>query len=179
MNWATWAWNKLPFQAILERELLLGTRTTHHQDGITIYIDPAEGPFDAVYERIAAARRLLDRIDPARSRRVRTLLPRILVMKGVPTHFRPGTQTCCIERMFLDTASDALVACYLVHEAAHARLCRLGIDATPRSLARIEAVCIRDQIAFLQRLPRDEYPRTDRLIEWLASYAAAGLSSSR
>jgi hypothetical protein len=40
-------------------------------------------------------------------------------------------------------------------------------------------VCIRDEIAFLKRLPRDEYPGTDRLIEYLANLAAEGVRENR
>jgi hypothetical protein len=109
---------------------------------------------------------------------MRTLLPNIMVKAGIPTQFWAGTQTCVVDRNFLDTASDAYLACALVHEAVHARLRRRGIGSTPHSAGRVEAVCIRDQIAFLRLLPRDEYPGTDRLIEYLANVAAAGVRAS-
>jgi hypothetical protein len=178
MNWATWVIGTPSLHAILER-FLFRIYHEHVQDGITIYADKADGPVDQVHERIAAAFRLIDRLDPARARRMRTLLPNIMVLARVPTQFWAGTKTCVVDRNFLDTASDAYLACALVHEAAHARLRRRGIGSTPRSVGRVEAVCIRDEIAFLKRLPRDEYPGTDRLIEYLANLAAAGVRENR
>jgi hypothetical protein len=177
MKWTTWLWNKPSFHSLLER-FLFKIYTPCEQDGITIYADPADGPVEQAYEWIASARRLLRRVDPARSRRVESLLRNIVVKEGVPTQYWRATQTCCVERKALETSSDALIASYLVHEAAHARLCRHGIDSTPRSTGRVEAVCIRDQIGFLNRLPRDRYPTADRLIEYYANVAARGLEAN-
>jgi hypothetical protein len=177
MNWATWLLNAPSFHSLLER-FLFKIYTPCEQDGITLYADPADGPVEQAYEWIASARRLLRRVDPARSRRVESLLRNIVVKEGVPTQYWHATQTCCVERKMLETASDALIASYLVHEAAHARLHRRGIETTPRSTARVEAACIRDQIGFLNRLPRDQYPTTDRLIEYYANVAARGLEAN-
>jgi hypothetical protein len=178
VKWATWALCPPRVHAVLER-MIFGLYPQYQQDGITIYADPKEGPVEQVYAYIVSARQLIERLDPARARRVRTFLPNIFVKEWIPTQYWPGTQTCCIQRKFLVSHSDASVACMLVHEAAHGRLHRRGIHASPRSLGRIEAACIRDQIGFLKLLPRDEYPTTDRLIEWLENHAAAGLGVNR
>lgn len=176
MDWVVWALKTAfsPIHAVLLRMVLLMPES-REQDGIMIHADPNDGSFERVYERIAEARRLLERIDPARSRRVRELLGHILVRPNAWSAFFAGTDTCLLDRDLLESRSDAYIASVLVHEATHARLDRRGIAYTPRSRGRIEATCIREQNAFLDRLPRDEYPSADRLIEYLEGYAAADL----
>jgi len=50
-------------------------------------------------------------------------------------------------------ATTADVACTLVHEATHGRLERLGFRSTPARRVRVEVICTRAEIAFVEMLP--------------------------
>src|SRR5262245_5590219 len=99
MSWIVWALKTAfsPIHRVLLRMVLLMPES-REQDGIMIHADPQDGPFELAYERIAAARRLLERIDPARARRVREMLRHILVRPRSGTALWARTQTCLLDR---------------------------------------------------------------------------------
>lgn len=108
------------------------------------------------------------------------MLPNLLVTKVARSSgFWLATRTGLMERTILESRSDAYVAGILVFQATFARLIGRGIAYTPRSQGRLAAACVREQAAFLDRLPREEYPGTDRNIEWLVEWAATGLRGPR
>ena len=58
-----------------------------------------------------------------------------------------------------DATEPELIASVIVHEATHARLRRHGIGYEEPIRARVEAACIRRQIAFTRRLPHGDHAR--------------------
>jgi hypothetical protein len=46
-----------------------------------------------------------------------------------------------------------MIAATIIHEAAHARLFRLGIGNHEDIRARVEAICLRREMAFARKLP--------------------------
>ena len=55
--------------------------------------------------------------------------------------------------MLADTTDTALIAAVIVHEATHARLWRCGFGYDEDERHRIEAICVRRELAFARRLP--------------------------
>ena len=137
-----------------------------HQD-VEVFTDASDGPADEVIARIADALALLANVEAGLGPRVQKLLPRLLVKERIRTQYWSASKTCVLERSFVLRSSDAYLACILVHESIHARLHRAGIRTPAHLRSRIEALCIESQIRFLEKLSRDEYPGTDRLIAYL------------
>jgi hypothetical protein len=85
-------------------------------------------------------------------------MPRILVGGAETTrdgYFLPPAQWCVITRHYATspaTTPEAL-SCLLVHEATHARIERIGIRYAEGVRARIEVLCVREQLAFARALP--------------------------
>jgi len=73
-----------------------------------------------------------------------------------------------------ETTSPEMIAATIVHEATHARLHRRGIGYEEDLRGRVEAVCVRRQLAFAARLPNGEQVReqAERDLEW---YSTRGL----
>jgi hypothetical protein len=72
--------------------------------------------------------------------------------------FDESLKACEIDTRFvLDEGSEPeIIAAAIVHEATHARLARCGIRYDENMRRRIEAVCVRRELAFAARLPNGE-----------------------
>jgi hypothetical protein len=78
------------------------------------------------------------------------------------------TRTCYLDQRTVAEYIPPAVASKLVHEAVHARLRCAGLGSYGADLAvRVEELCIDEEIAFAQRLPRDEYPGVDDHLRYL------------
>lgn len=68
--------------------------------------------------------------------------------------FDPALRACLLdERFVLDEASDApTIAAVIVHEATHARLWHCGIGYEEQLRSRVEAICLRRELAFARTL---------------------------
>src|SRR5262249_52636355 len=62
---------------------------------------------------------------------------------------------CELDTRFVgaETSTPEQIAATIVHEATHARIVRCGIGYSHDLRARVEAVCLRREIAFATRLP--------------------------
>jgi hypothetical protein len=67
--------------------------------------------------------------------------------------FTPSLNLCELDCRFVANRGADAVASMIVHEATHARLRRCGIGNEETIRARVEAVCIRREIAFSTKLP--------------------------
>ena len=65
---------------------------------------------------------------------------------------------CTVDVGFLVNPNTAIrhIAATLVHEAQHARVCRLGARYTPATRARTENLCLQAEIDFLETVPGSE-----------------------
>jgi hypothetical protein len=63
-------------------------------------------------------------------------------------------QTCILDRNYLlrSDVSVCEIAQMIVHEATHARLCKLKIKYTEDIRDRVERICVKSEIAFAKRL---------------------------
>jgi hypothetical protein len=116
---------------------------------------------------VARALVLIESIDPRRLSRIRRDFRYIIVAPVRSHRFWLMTRTCVLDSVLVRERSEALVAAALVHESVHARVNR--ICTPPEWNRRIETLCTREEIAFAERLPRDQFPTTDRFIAYLRS----------
>ncbi len=130
----------------------------HDCDGIVICVlkDDAE----IVRQRIVDALGLLKRNDPAAFGRVRRDLTGGI---KVDTHLQNRAQfnsrsfACELEwAMLTGDIETEEIALTIVHEAAHARLWRFGVPYTEDIRSRIEAICMRREIAVARKFPNGQ-----------------------
>jgi hypothetical protein len=95
--------------------------------------------------------------------RLRRDVERILVLPlaGAIASFNSALHLCHLNERYLlaETTTAEDIASTIIHEATHARLFCVGIGYEGNIRARVEAVCVRRQIAFTARLPNGEQAR--------------------
>lgn len=138
--------------------------------GIDVRIYAAGTVPAALFDKIAAALDIIGEHDPRRFERLRRDLRRIVIADGLGNRaaylFHSGT--CFIQLSHVIDRSSAMIAVSIVHEAVHRRLENAGIRYWPDIQKRIERRCVREEISFVDRLPRASYPGTDALIKQLS-----------
>jgi hypothetical protein len=128
---------------------------------------------EAALKRVEAALHLVGVYDRPRYNRLRRDLDRIWVrlLTDGCAQFSPTWRACLIDERFVlaDTTKTDMIAAAIVHEATHARLWHRGIGYEEDQRQRVEAICLRRELAFSRRLPDGS-----RVREW----AEAGLAIS-
>ena len=118
---------------------------------------------EASLSRVERALALIRSHDPVRYRRMLGDLERIWVhlVAGSVAQFDAALLACTLdERFVLDEAtSPEMIAAAIVHEATHARLWRCGLGYEEAIRHRVEAICLRREIAFARKLPDGEVVR--------------------
>jgi hypothetical protein len=154
-------------RGMFERALLALCRT-REIDGIRVHLDESNDALDeAAFEKVARVVHLVSSTWPIWLSRIRRDSRGILIKPVVPTQYWPGSKVCVLNRGEVLGLSEAAVGSALIHEATAAHLHRRWRRPSARWSSRIEAVCVRKQIAFLDRLPRDEWPSVDDTISYL------------
>jgi hypothetical protein len=110
---------------------------------------------------------LIHEVAPRRLVRIQRSFRGILVGDLTGSAWWATSRTCFIESRTLLKRSAADTASVIVHEATHARLMEAGIWTWPALRNRIECCCLRQEIAFVDRLPRDRFPSADSYIDYL------------
>jgi hypothetical protein len=113
--------------------------------------NPAE-----VLERITAAIELIAKHDPRAHHQLSRRVKRLLVTEAGGAHFIAGIATCRIGVRSVVAQTTTWLAMTLIHEATHARLAQAGIPYNERYRARIEQLCVREEIAFAEKVPGSE-----------------------
>ena len=112
---------------------------------------------EASLRRIEQALELIKSCDPIRYRRLLQDLERIWItlVAGGLAQFDVTLLACKLDERFVlaETTSVEQISATIVHEATHARLWRRGIGYEEPIRARVEAICLRREIAFSNRLP--------------------------
>lgn len=111
--------------------------------------------------RVEEARGLIRTYDRLRYDRLTRDLERIWVrmLMHYAGLFTPSLNLCELDCRFVAERGADAVASMIVHEATHARLKSRGIGNEETIRARVEAVCIRREIAFSAKLPDGEEVR--------------------
>jgi hypothetical protein len=92
----------------------------------------------------------------------------VFVLSNARAEYRDSLKACMLDERYIAGSSPEQLASTIVHEATHARLARCGIKYEEKLRPRIEAVCLRRQLAFVTKLPggavlQEEIMRT---LEW-------------
>ena len=112
---------------------------------------------ELVLGRVEEALGLVKTYDGVRYNRLIRDLERVLVtvLSGATGSFNSSIGACQLDERFVlaETSSPARIASVIVHEATHARLQRHGVGYQEEVRARVEAVCIRRELALQQSCP--------------------------
>ncbi len=112
---------------------------------------------EPILRRVEEALCLIQTHDQLRYNRLIRDLERVWVrdIPGAIGNFNKSMRACTLDREFVvaEGSSPELIAVIIVHEATHARLDRCGIEYKEELRSRIEAVCIRRELAFAAKLP--------------------------
>jgi hypothetical protein len=149
----------------LAERLLLWLSAHKTIDGL--YVSVAEN--SPTLRKVEEALNLIKVHDRRRYDRLRHDLVRVWVrlLPGNLACFNATFGACELDTRFVLERPPEIIAAAIIHEAAHARLWRAGIEYVEEARHRIEAICIRQELAFAGRLPDGKIVR-----EW----AEAGLS---
>jgi hypothetical protein len=131
----------------------LATSSARHVDGLWIgsYWEPDHLP------RIEEALHLIKRHSPLQYARILRDLRRIWIylLPHATAEYHASIDACVIDKRYIansNTRPEEL-ASTIVHEATHARLDRCGIVYEEARRTRIEAICLRRELAFARCLP--------------------------
>ena len=138
--------------------------TGEYLDGLWVGTENQSKP-ESVLERLREALALIKTYDPLRYRRLTSDLKRIW---ATPVYTQGGCfvsrlEACILHPRCVETTTTELLASMIVHEATHARLSGLGFGYEEELRPRIEAMCVRREIAFAAKLPDGSQVR-----EWAA-----------
>ena len=138
-------------------------------DGLPVgALDLSKGP--QLLDKVARSLNLIELLSSRHYHRIRLHIRRIFVLplRNAGGSWWPVRHVCALDHASVFERSPGLIATYLVHEATHARLDRLGPGVyLGRKRLRSEACCLRNQLSFSVLLPRADYPRLDAFLEYL------------
>ncbi len=111
-------------------------------------------------EKLRAGLRLIEKTAPRRLEQIRSDVGCILVA-GDPTFVARFVDELKLVEFYEAYVVDggttaAMVACTLVHEAQHARLCRLGFGYEEPIRGKVERICFRAERNFARLLPGED-----------------------
>jgi hypothetical protein len=129
---------------------------TNH-DGITLVcaVDQTVTA-DEFFEKARAALRLIASTSPTQYRWVRRYLKRIAIVYTGGGVYDTELNTYLVHLESFPGRTITSVACGIIHEATHGRICASGIPYRDGLQKRIEEVCVRQEVAFLRLLPGGE-----------------------
>ena len=120
----------------------------------------SETEAERVLPRVEAALGLIKTHDRQRYDRIVADLDRVWVrlLTTYVAQFSPSWSACFLDERFVlgETTDTAHIAAAIVHEATHARLWRCGFGYDEEVRQRVEAVCVRREVAFANKLPEGE-----------------------
>ena len=144
-------------------------------------LDTLEEPApDDVVSKVVAALDLIAALDPRRLNRLRQDLDAIVLLEWSASRriaaYMPRSRSCYIRIGVAREYSAGTLATIIAHESTHARLDRLRVVSWRGVLQhRIEHRCLREELAFADRLPKGEYPDTQA---WIAERATSSRFAS-
>lgn len=141
----------------LALKLAMRTAPQITSHGVAILDLTTSGEAQALFPQVAAALQYIHEYEPRRLARMVGDVRRVLIVKtrGAAGEFWPHLSAIVLDTEHVRHQTTQSVALTLVHEAVHARLwknnIRRGYDE-----ARVELICLWEEIAFAQRLPHSE-----------------------
>jgi hypothetical protein len=153
--------------ALLERSFLA---TSRQVDGVWVAASGRDGA--RILRRVEEALRLIKVYDQPRFDRLLLDVERMRVRRlvGSVGRFNSVLCACDLDTEFVLAQTSAVTAATIVHEATRARLRHRGIGDDEARRHRVEAICLRRQLAFAQKLPHGEPVREGA--EWALALCA-------
>src|SRR4051794_10306861 len=132
--------------------LLMRLSRSRRVDGIWLGVG---GDKEHLLGRVEEALGLIKQYDSSRYRRLLRDVERIwiTVLPGPRGSFRPDLNRCDLDCRFVAEASAETIASTIVHEATHAHPCLRKFGYPEHLRHRIEHICMRQELAFADRLP--------------------------
>jgi hypothetical protein len=141
----------------------LALRLSTHKHVDALWVGTSENKPEPVLRRVEEALDLIKTYDRMRYERLTRDLERVWV-RLLPDRlgsFNGSLNACELDVRFVLAGSSTtdVIASTIVHEATHARLHRCGVGYEEALRARVEAICLRREIAFAAKLPNGEQVR--------------------
>lgn len=132
-------------------------------DGQTIdglWVGTFDDKPEPVLRRLRESLSLIKAYDRLRYERLTRDLKRVWAT-AIPLHgayFDVRLGACVLNARFVvaEMSTPEQIAAAIVHEATHARLMRYGIGYEEKLRSRVEAICLRRELAFLSKLPNGQ-----------------------
>ena len=121
-------------------------------NGMEVVFFSGAGDPDMHLDKVAAALDLVRQCSPRRFARIRRDITRIAVVGRGGEVYDHALRTYMVDLEVLQHRSTEEAALAIVHEATHARLWNCNIKTTERNEARIESLCVKQEIEFAARL---------------------------
>lgn len=132
-------------------------------DGLWVGAETVDDKSEPILRRLEEALCLIKTHDPLRYRRITRDLKRVwaLWIPHPTTCFDHRLHACMLNTRFVlaEASTPESIAQMIVHEATHARLWGCGIGYQEEHRARVEAVCVRRELAFAAKLPNGQRAR--------------------
>jgi hypothetical protein len=120
---------------------------------IRLAVFSGRGEPEPLFQRVKDGLGIIKAYDPRRFERIRRYLRLIALVERGGEVYDHALRTYIVDVGILKQRHTEEVAMAIVHEATHARLRHCGIQTTERNHARIEELCVKEEIAFASRLP--------------------------
>jgi hypothetical protein len=127
-----------------------------------LWIGALDDEPEPMLHRLREALQLIKTYDPLRLARLTRDLKRIWVSPIASIAcFNYRLDACQLNERFVlaETTTPELLASAIVHEATHARIWGYGIGYEAGLRPRVEAICVRRQLAFAGKLPNGQRSR--------------------
>jgi hypothetical protein len=157
----------LAWLAVLSEKFLLKSSSGEEIAGLWVGTWKDESPGDI--RRVEEALDLIKNNDPLQYAHVTRYLKRLWVtlLASNRAEYHRSIDACVLDERFVrsETTTIPKIAAVIIHEATHARLEHWGIRYDEKQRSRIEEICYRREIAFVDRLPNCEDLRSQLVYE--------------
>jgi hypothetical protein len=132
----------------------------HRRNDLQVRMFPLVKDYPAAFSKIDQAFNLICEFDSLRYHQIKRNVKRIWI-SVLPVNYAEwmdDLQMCVIDKDYLlrNDVAVSEIAQTIVHEATHARLCKLKIKYTEDVRGRVERICVKSEIAFAKRLPNGQ-----------------------
>jgi hypothetical protein len=111
---------------------------------------------NAAVLKLQEALSLLKQVDPRTFNRIISDIKRIIVLSAGGPEFVPNLNSLIFSHDYVVARDLHRLMMDLVHEACHARLWRRGVVLDTDNAARIERICVREEVRLAAKLPKSD-----------------------
>jgi hypothetical protein len=104
------------------------------------------------FAKVTSALEIIARYQPKRLDRIRRDLRYILIFKQPGATYWDDLRACALSAQSVASRDTEVIALSIVHEATHARIHSRGIPYDPAHQARVERVCVNEEVSLVRLL---------------------------